>query len=262
MSILQVILSVFVLPTGLAIVLVAAGLVWRRRLLCWAGIAMLWIASTPLLGNAIVRAAEDWQVRQSAASMPVCDAIVVLSEGRLQPPGVEGVSEWTDADRFFGGVALYKAGKAPLLVFTGGWSPRLPTDKLEGDHLVVHAQELGIPLEKMRTTARVQNTAAEAHAVSGILAAQSVARTRPKVLLVTSAYHMRRARLLFTGAGMEVTPFPVDFKVHAGEEFSLGLVLPSSRGLLHTETALREFYGYIYYWMAQRMYCGAGKPCG
>jgi hypothetical protein len=33
------------------------------------------------------------------------------------------MSEWTDGDRFWGGIALYQAGKATVLVFTGGKSP-------------------------------------------------------------------------------------------------------------------------------------------
>jgi hypothetical protein len=31
--------------------------------------------------------------------------------------------EWGDPDRFFGGIALFKAGKAQKLVFTGGKMP-------------------------------------------------------------------------------------------------------------------------------------------
>jgi hypothetical protein len=49
--------------------------------------------------------------------------VSVLSEGRLVAPGNAAVSEWKDADRFFGGVELFKAGKSPLLVFTGGAAP-------------------------------------------------------------------------------------------------------------------------------------------
>ncbi len=48
-------------------------------------------------------------------------------------PGVAAMSEWNDGDRFWGGIALYQAGKAPLLVFTGGWSPGQPNAKPEGE---------------------------------------------------------------------------------------------------------------------------------
>jgi hypothetical protein len=54
--------------------------------------------------------------------MPEADAIVILSGGRVPAPGDPPLSEWRDADRFFGGIDLYRAGRAPLLIFTGGWA--------------------------------------------------------------------------------------------------------------------------------------------
>jgi hypothetical protein len=59
----------------------------------------------------------------AAVDASEADAIVVLSEGRVVVPGKAAVSEWSDADRFFGGVELFRAGKSPLLVFTGGAAP-------------------------------------------------------------------------------------------------------------------------------------------
>ena len=50
------------------------------------------------------RAAEGWQTRKAISTVPVAQAIVVLSAGRVQPPGAPDVSEWGDADRFYGGV--------------------------------------------------------------------------------------------------------------------------------------------------------------
>ena len=117
---LHKILPLLFLPTGITLLLVVAGLAFRRRALCWVGIALLWIASTPLVSDEIMRAAERWQTRRPLSTAPIAHAIVVLSSGRVQPPGDPAVSEWGDADRFFGGVELYKAGKAPLLIFTGG----------------------------------------------------------------------------------------------------------------------------------------------
>ena len=242
---LHAILPVFFLPTGITILLVLAGIVLRRRSLCALGIAVLWLASTSLVGDAAMRAAEGWQVRKPASSIPECEAIVVLSGGRIQAPGDLGVSEWADANRFYGGVELYKAGKAPLLIFTGGWVPWQPDARPEGDVLISYAMDLGIPRDGMLTTAKVVNTNAEARAVAHLLAERSGAKAEHRVILVTSAFHMRRAQMLFARAGVETVPFPVDFKVSAGKSFTLVDLLP--RGPGQTETALREFYGLLYY---------------
>lgn len=253
MMYLREIFPMFVMPTGITILLVVIGLVLRRRALCWMGIIVLWLASTSLVGHAIMRAAEGWQVRQPPSAMSVGQAIVVLSEGRVQPPGDPTVSEWIDADRFYGGVALYKANKAPLLIFTGGWSPRRPNAKSEGEVLIGYAMDLGIPRDRMLTTAKVVSTDEEARAVADLLAARLGSKAAPRVLLVTSAFHMRRARMLFARAGVETTPFPVDFKVSAGRAFTLLDLVPNAVSLKQTEAALRELYGFLFYWSLFRV---------
>ena len=241
------ILPLFLLPTGITLLLVVAGLILRRRSLCWTGIAVLWLASTPLVSNEIMRAAEDWQVRQPLGAVPKADAIVVLSTGRVQPPGDPDASEWTDADRFYGGVELYKAKKAPLLIFTGGWVPWHPNAKPEGEVLIRYAVDLGIPRDRMLTTSKVTNTEEEGRAISALLAKWRGANTTPRVLLVTSAFHMRRAELLFTRAGLEPVPFPVDFKVSSRDALTPLDFLPSGESVGQSETALRELYGLAFY---------------
>jgi uncharacterized SAM-binding protein YcdF (DUF218 family) len=244
---LHKILPIFLLPTGITLILVAAGLLLRWRVLCWTGLAVLWLASTPLVGGMTMRAVEGGQVRQPAVAAPQGDAIVVLSGGRMLAPGKDGISEWTDADRFYGAVELYKSGKAPLLVFTGGWAPWQPDAWPEGDVLIAHATSLGIPRDRLLTTGKVLNTREEADAVARLLAQRFGTGNKPRVLLVTSAFQMRRAAMLFAGAGVSVTPFPVDFKVSAGDTLTILAFLPSAASLNLTETALREFYGILYY---------------
>ena len=241
----------FGLPIGITILLVLAGLFWRRRWLIWGGLAVLWSCSTPIASRLTVRAAEGWAERGLAANAPQADAIVVLSEGRIVAPGKSAVSEWNDADRFFGGIELFTAKKAPLLVFTGGASPWDPGAPLEGDVLSGYAKAMGVPDANILTTPRVTNTAEEARAVATLLRARFSEPTwrggPARLLLVTSAFHMSRARRLFKQAGMTVIPFPVDFKVSTGRSMTLLDFLPTAEALQQTEMAIREVYGRLYY---------------
>jgi uncharacterized SAM-binding protein YcdF (DUF218 family) len=97
----------------------------------------------------------------------------------------------------------------------------------------------------------VLNTSDEAHAVAALLNARKPAAgpvdKKHRVLLVTSAFHMQRARTLFERAGLSVIPFPVDFKAGAGESLSVLDILPNAGALEMTETALREAYGRLFY---------------
>jgi len=125
------ILPVLLLPTGLTFLVVVLGLLLRTKALCWVGLVVLWLASTSLVGNTAMRAAEGWQVRVPIAALPSSQAIVVLSGMRVAPPGDAPLGEWSEAGaRFEAGITLFQAGKAPVLVCTGpqtrreDWLPR------------------------------------------------------------------------------------------------------------------------------------------
>jgi uncharacterized SAM-binding protein YcdF (DUF218 family) len=250
---LNKLLPIFLLPVGLTILLLGWGLFSKRRLLVLAAFILLLLSSNPLVSYFMIRSAEDWAVRIDAADAPKADAIIVLSGGRFVAPGAAGVSEWSDADRFYGGVELFQAGKAPLLIFTGGWSPWEPDAKPEGDISIKYAEALGISPINMLTTSTVVNTVGEARAVSELLLKNIKDNKKYddqfKILLVTSAFHMPRAKKLFELEGLQVLPFPVDFKVSAARELSIIDFLPSSGSLNLTETAIREFYGRLFYWI-------------
>ncbi len=246
---LSKILPLFVLPLGLVMACFVIGIVRRQRWLMILGTVIFWISSTPAVSGPLMRSLEGGEGRVLASEMSPADAIVVLSGGRRIAPGVAAVSEWSDADRFFGGIELFRAGKAPLLVFTGGivGGPRAP---LEGETLAQHAREMGLPSAQIVTTGRVVNTAEEAVAVASLLQSRHLAA--PRILLVTSAFHMARARRQFERNGMTVVPFVVDFAGAAAGSIGLLHFIPSPGAFGQTHVALREVYGRLYYWLVNR----------
>ena len=150
------------------------------------------------------------------------------------------VSEWTDADRFFGGIELFRAGKAPyLLVFTDGRSFRYPDMPSQGRVMQQYALDMKVPLKCLKVTAPVVNTAAEAGAVGSMLPKPA------KVILVTSAFHMTRAQKEFEEAGVKVVPYPVDFQVSQGKRLFVMDFLPQAGALQNTERGIKEIMGRI-----------------
>jgi uncharacterized SAM-binding protein YcdF (DUF218 family) len=133
------------------------------------------------------------------------------------------------------------------MIFTGGWVPWSPGKEPEGQVLIRLARDMGVPPEHLLTTDKVSNTEAEAASVADLLRKREGMHTPPRVLLVTSAFHMRRAKLLFKRAGLEAIPFRVDFQVSEGGKLTILDFMPQGNSLRQTEIALRELYGYAYY---------------
>ena len=216
-------LPLALLPLGLSLVLLVVGLVGRWRWPLVTAASLLWVFSLGLVSQSLWRWLEaPWQ-RRMATAAPRADAIVVLSGGRHPAPGPARVSEWVDPDRFLAGIDLYREGKAPRLLFTGGASPFLPAQPAEGQRYLQEARRLGIPADAKASTPPVVNTAEEAVAIRRLLGPKSSTpnASSPRILLVTSAFHMRRAQRLFERQGFKVLPFPVDFQARGGWAGSL-----------------------------------------
>ena len=240
------ILPLFLLPLGFSLILLFFTSLFRTRWSLFIATFILWFFSLGLVSQGLWRFLESPWHRRPASDAMQADAIVVLS-GSLHPaPGPSRLTEWHDPDRFIAGLNLFRAGKAPRLIFTGGISPFLPGQRPEGLDYLNEAVSLGIPIASISLTPPVVNTAEEAFAVSRLL---SPPHTR--VLLVTSAFHMRRAQRLFQRHGFRVLPFPVDFQSRgrwAGSSWrDPSYWIPSSNALNNSSRAIRELLGRFFY---------------
>ena len=200
------------------------------------------ILSTPMTAQFLWGELESEYTLKTPKEIINSDAIVVLSGNASPMETEEGfIFQWADPDRFFGGIALFKAGKAPTLIFTGGQLPWNKGDQTEGDYLKSEAISRGVPEDHILVTRAVQNTAQEADAVRALLDGEDT-----KIILVTSAFHMPRAVSLFEAKQLIVNPYPVDFKSINGERTIMSFI-PSTDGLNGTFEALRELIGRLYY---------------
>ena len=239
-------LPLLLLPLGAALALLALAVLQRRHWPVFAAMSLLWIFSTGVVSQLLWRWVEHPFQRRSVARAPLSDAIVVLSGGRHPAPGPAQISEWHDPDRFLAGVALFQSGRASRLLFTRGQNPFHPGLPPEGELYRAEAVDLGVPSTSIGLTDRVTNTAQEAKAIRRLLP-----QDRPRVLLVTSAFHMRRAQVLFERQGLTVLPYPVDFQARAAWAGSIWRDplqwLPNSRSLDDSSRALRELMGRLAY---------------
>jgi uncharacterized SAM-binding protein YcdF (DUF218 family) len=90
---------------------------------------------------------------------------------------------------------------------------------------------------------RSANTAQNAIFSSEILRSAGIRR----VILVTHAWHMKRARAAFLGNGISVLPGPTAFYGPAGEEDTLLRFVPHVRSLRMSGFAMHEIIGSQWY---------------
>ena len=228
----------------LIIIVILIGLIKNKKKLIYIAIGVLYILSTPIFSNNFFKLVEGSEYRKPISAIDSADAIVVLS-GMLEinEVGDSTYIEWGDPDRFFGGIALFKAGKAQKLVFTGGKMPWDKAKKTEGGVLKEYAISNGIPAEKIFVTKDVMNTADESVAVKELLSPNK------RIIIVTSAYHMYRAKSLFEKQGFKVLSYKVDYKTGRNNQVKLMDFLPSAESLELSETGIREFIGRLYYYI-------------
>jgi len=240
---LHKLLPVLLLPVGFCSLLILWGAIRKRRRWIFLGVGLLVAASLPATSDALLGVLENRFPHLDPAEAPEVDAIVVLSGMLRDTPSGWTRPEFAEAgDRFDAGLALWQASRAKTLVFTRGQMPwnreRLP----EGEQLARLAMARGVPAGQIVLTAVVGDTAGEAAEVARL------ARERgwKRVVLVTSAFHLPRAALLFRRAGVEFAAFPCDHR--AAGRLTVVKFLPSAGGLKETEIALREFYGLAFVW--------------
>jgi uncharacterized SAM-binding protein YcdF (DUF218 family) len=125
------------------------------------------------------------------------DVIVVLG-ARVWPSGRPSDAL---ARRTLHAVKLYQEGLASTIVFSGGLGTHPPTEAQAAARL---AMDQGVPPEAIVLEEEGHSTEESAFFVSEIMRAQGWQRA----IVVSDAYHLWRAKLLFGQAGATVYPSP------------------------------------------------------
>lgn len=240
---IQKILLALLSPISAVIFLLFFSAIKRKWSIVFLATIILFLFSLPITSNQLIKFVESGSLQVTPEKSDERQAIVVLS-GYLSvidtPQGKQ--FQWGSADRFFKGVELATRNSSSVLIFTNEQLPWNTNPPDIGRFLINQSEMLGVQKNRVLITTPVQNTQDEALAVARLGAEKGFNR----VILVTSAFHMQRATLLFEKAGMSVTPYPTDFRSDA-HEYNILDFLPSASGLNGSEFAIREMIGRLYY---------------
>ena len=208
----------------------------------------LWVWSSPWFLMAFGGGLERGYPPVPVQDLPPADAIVVLGGGLAAPTALTRYPELSSgADRGWHAARCYHAGKAPFILFSG---------VAEGPGMKQFLTDLGVPSEKIILESESKNTYENSLFTREKLKAMQAKR----VILVTSAWHLRRAMMTFGQMGVEVIPAGADYEAltACGTTTSgmLAYYLPTADCLNKSSAVLKEHIGY---W-AYKAYLLARRP--
>ena len=243
----------------------------RRCAAKWLGvltITWLWLWMTPLMTWVVGVPLErefllDGRVPM-VESFPKADAIVLLGGSMGIETNLSQYAEmWPSADRVWQAARLYRAGKARKIIATGNGAvdTTLPllvdfgvakddVSFMDAANTEEEARSIGKMLGK---SVGVEELGVEefSESDSPTHPLKHSSTARPKVLLVTSAWHMKRARLMFTkyAPDIDVVCAPADFEnsMVVARPFTFSDFLPDPGALMGNSVALHEWIGIVGY---------------
>ena len=240
-----------ILPPSSLFIVIAIGLVlWRRRpragrIVAGTGLALLAFLSTTGGARLLVVPLERMTAPVQAPERAGAQAIVVLAAGRVRrAPEYDGydIPDYIALARVRYGAHLQRKTGLPILVSGGSGGGPDPRDRgySEGDGMAAALREdFGVPVKWIE--GRSRDTAENAAFSAAILRAEGVRR----VLLVTDAMHMPRARAVFERAGLDVVAAPTMF--FSNQPLSFHAWMPSAEGMRRSWYATYELIGIAWY---------------
>lgn len=242
---LSKLLYYLLLPAVWLVALLLAAVVVRRwqrpLLLAAAGLALL-TTNTALVNEALLA----WELPPvRLARLPPHDAGVLLTgitEVRKSPHDRVYVQQ--GADRLLHTLWLYRAGRIRRIIISGGSGAVRSVVRSEAQELRILLRLAGVPSRDILLETRSRNTRENA------LFTRQLLQHHPDIqslVLITSAFHQRRALDCFRKAGLQPTPFPAGYYSQDRSFTPDYFLVPDAHALELWSVLAREISGYLVY---------------
>ncbi|ARK13436.1 YdcF family protein [Fibrella sp. ES10-3-2-2] len=248
----------FLTPAGWLLATLVGALLFprQRRRLLLISLGLFWLVGNSFLVNELARA---WEVNPQSDVLSrqpgdtTTRVAVVLTGGTMQTqlavlPTRPMLAQ--QADRLGQALFLYKTGQVQKILISGGSTNLffMDTEALhEGHEGMKFLRLAGVPARDMIWETRSRNTYENARFSARVL--RSTFHT-DRCVLVTSAFHLRRATACFIKAGIQPTPFPAAF-IQEPRTFVLSnLLVPHEQAFADSMHLIKEVFGYVSYKVA------------
>ncbi len=197
------------------------------------------ILSSPAFSNFIGYSLEKEFPPQLLSTIPKADAILLLGGGvGMSQEGIPYPECYPAADRVVMAARLYHAGKAPFIIPSGESSRDAEKPLLE---------VMKVPSSAIICESKARDTAENAKHTLEILKRLGC----KKALLVSSSWHLYRARMLYEGTDIEIIPVGCDYEATLARKENnrkpMWMKLPSAAALDASCRYLKEYLGILFY---------------
>jgi uncharacterized SAM-binding protein YcdF (DUF218 family) len=211
------------------------------------GLLILLLGSNGYVVNQIQSAYEMPQISlEQQAHYPLA---VVLGGGMIRPTQEDPtrINLAESSDRCLQAALLFKSGKINRILITGG-NTTIGNLKIDKSDETIYVKrlfiELGIPADSILTETQSKNTRENAIYSKKIIDSLKI---NTPVLLITSAYHMRRASACFEKEKIQIIPYSVDNKKKETQMGILESIIPTEKELHKLSILIHEMFGYLMY---------------
>jgi len=245
---LKKIVAPFLLPPGLfVVILIASGVLLAFKKNLRTGLvniaigSVLWMFSMAPIADALMRNLESGL---HLAADPRGDVIILLGGGIYSDvTDFSGAGAPTEdmLGRIVTAVRLQRKLNIPVIISTGAVYPWETSEALIGRRFLI---DLGVPPERIILEEQRRDTIENARFTKEICLKKGY--TKP--ILVTSAFHMKRAAMSFGKVDFFVTPYPSYLNKAKQRKYNWMDYLPQD--VTNSFTALREYAGLAFYKIA------------
>lgn len=245
MLLIQKLFYAWLLPPGIFLLVIAALYFYYRKTNYANGLVLLflliYLLSVNVVSDKIIEPLENHYAQPVVSEVNDAKAIVVLAGGSYDGvPDFDGIGQNSESStvRLVAGLRLHRMLHLPM-VLSGG---SIYADKdTEASVEFRFLRSCGVEEQYLIKEDRSRNTAENAKYVKQICQQ----RNFDKVILVTSAFHMPRSVAFFKREGVDVIPYPTDYKTSRNTRLNAFVFTPNAGNLYRSSLAMKEYLGLL-----------------
>jgi len=244
-------LLIFIQPLNWLLALIIYGLVGknpkRKRRALRIAIGLFFIISNPLISNFVAKMYEAKGVEVSALTSQY-DAAIVLG-------GFSNLETAYDDDRLNLGLSpnrltqtidLYHQNKIKKIILSGGNGNVIGNQENEAVNAEAYLKRIGIPSSDIIIDKKSRNTYENFKYSKELL---KNGNDFEKLLVITSAFHVPRSRLIAKKSGLDCDFFPTDFYAEDWEMTPSKTIIPDEDCIKMWQVMIKEWFGLVAYWL-------------